>query len=122
MKKSILVIDDEKDLREILKKILSAEGYDVTIVADGEAALGKFKEKLFDLIVTDLRMPGLKGIDMPSSIERIHPQVKVVIVTGYPLDAEIQRKVDSEKYAYFAKPFDNIILVEKIKELLVNQR
>ena len=116
--KKILVVDDEKEIRAILKKILTREGYKVQSAQDGREAIRQFKKGGFELLVTDLRMPGPGVDDMLPEIERLDPAVKVVLITGYPLTPVIQQKVTAGRYVYFAKPFDNKILVAKLKELL----
>ncbi|HEX8265194.1 MAG TPA: response regulator, partial [Pyrinomonadaceae bacterium] len=63
-RKSILVVDDERSQREILEMILSGEGYDVTTAVSGEAALKFVRERHFDLVLTDLKMTGMSGIDL----------------------------------------------------------
>lgn len=114
----ILVVDDEKEIQNVLKKILSKGGFKVETAGNGKEALLKFKKKRFDLLITDLRMPVKGGTEMLAEAEKAHPEIKVIIVTGYPLDPETQKKVDSGRYLYFAKPFENTNLVEKVKELL----
>lgn len=123
--KKILVVDDEKALRDILKKIFTQEGYIVQTAGDGKEAISKLKnDKLrtsggreIDLLITDLRMPGIDGVKMLLEIEKVRPEIKVAIITGYPLDPSIRKKIDDGVYAYFAKPFDNEKLVEYVKGL-----
>lgn len=116
--KSILVVDDEGPLREILEKILKREGFSITTAANGREALKRFQKRRFDLLVTDLRMPGLGGPEMLKEMLRLQPEVPVILITGYPLDPEIQKRVAEGRYLFFPKPFDNRALVEKIKEVL----
>ena len=68
MKKKILVVEDEKTLCLLYEEELSKEGYDITAVTDAEAALVKLNEKSFDLIITDIRMPGKNGIELITQI------------------------------------------------------
>lgn len=114
----ILIIDDEGNLRGILKKILGKEGYRVETAENGEEGLLKLKERRFDLLITDLRMPGRGGAAMLSQVETLDPAVKVIVLTGYPLDPFTQKRVSEGSYLLVEKPFENAFLLEKIKQLL----
>lgn len=114
---TILVVDDEKEIQNILKKILSKEGFKVEMAGNGAEALSKFKKKRFDLLITDLRMPVRGGAEMLSEIERLDARIKVIVLTGYPLDPFTQKKVSEGRYLHFEKPFENALLLEKVKEL-----
>ena len=78
----VLVVDDETDARELLTQVLSQAGYDVDDAADGFAALAKVSRNRPDLVLTDLRMPGMHGVDLLQRIRRIHDDVPVIIATG----------------------------------------
>lgn len=116
--KNILLVDDEKDLLSVLSKILARAGYAVETAVDGKMGLEKFRKKPPDLVITDLRMPGIGGAEMLHQMEQEVPEIKVAIVTGYPLDPPIQEKVNQGRYLWFSKPFDNTSLVEKVRGLL----
>jgi two-component system nitrogen regulation response regulator GlnG len=76
------VVDDDADARELISLVLSQAGYDVDDAADGFAALTKASHVRPDVIVTDLRMPGMSGVDLLQRIRRIHGDVPVIIATG----------------------------------------
>lgn len=114
----ILIVDDEEELREILQKILTKAGYRVETAKNGEEGLLKFKERQFDLLITDLRMPARGGAEMLVQAERLDPAVKVIVLTGYPLDPLTQKRVHEGRYLLVEKPFENASLLEKVKELL----
>jgi DNA-binding NtrC family response regulator len=78
----ILVVDDDADARELFTQVLTQAGFDVDDAADGFAALAKVSHKRPDAVVTDLRMPGMDGIDLAQRIRRIHGDVPVIIATG----------------------------------------
>lgn len=115
---AILVVDDEEEMQNILKKILSKEGFKVETARNGEEALSKFKKKRYDLLITDLRMPVRGGAEMLSEVERLNAQIKVIVLTGYPLDPFTKKKVSEGRYIHFEKPFENALLLEKVKELI----
>ena len=81
-KTRVLVVDDEEDAREMLAAILTQAGYDVDDAADGFAALSKVSHYRPDVVVTDLRMPGMTGVDLLQRIRRIHGDVPVILATG----------------------------------------
>ena len=78
----VLVVDDDADTRELITLVLSQAGYDVDEAEDGFAALTKVSHVRPDAVVTDLRMPGMSGVDLLQRIRRIHGDVPVIIATG----------------------------------------
>ena len=81
-KTRVLVVDDEPDAREMLSAVLSQAGYEVADAADGFAALAHVSRYRPDVVVTDLRMPGMTGVDLLQRIRRVHGDVPVIIATG----------------------------------------
>ncbi|MFH1686246.1 MAG: response regulator [bacterium] len=79
----ILVVDDDIQLLELLVDTLSAIGYDVAGAGDGAEALGKLKEGHFDLLVTDIKMPGIDGISLLKKCRRYYPSLPVLFITGF---------------------------------------
>lgn len=116
--KKILLVEDEKALRDLLKKLLERSGFSVVVASNGDQALQIFKKGAINLIVTDLRMPVKGGGEMLREMEGINPSPPVVIITGYPLEPEIQEKVNAGRYHHFSKPFDNEEVLQCVKELL----
>ncbi|HMG27939.1 MAG TPA: response regulator, partial [Acidimicrobiia bacterium] len=80
---SILVVDDEPAIQDILTWSLTAEGYNVATASSGEEALTRFKEQDFDVIVTDLVMPGLNGLDLLERSRVLNPRASVIVMTAY---------------------------------------
>jgi DNA-binding NtrC family response regulator len=78
----VLVVDDETDARELMTQVLSQAGYDVDDAPDGFAALAKVSRYRPDVVLTDLRMPGMHGVDLLQRIRRVHGDVPVIIATG----------------------------------------
>ncbi len=114
MKKArILVIDDEQVIREGLKRILESEGYVTELCSSGCAAMDTVQNRSVDLIITDLKMPGMSGIDVLKSIHIVQPEIPVVMITGY---STVDTAVDAMKHGaadYITKPFtpENILQV-----------
>jgi DNA-binding NtrC family response regulator len=102
----ILVIDDEKAIRKTLTEILLFEGYKVEEAADGEEGLKKFKEKNFDLVLCDIKMPKLDGIDFLQKAGEVNPDVPVIMISGH---GNIETAVEAVKkgaFDFISKPPD----------------
>ena len=115
---SILVVDDEQRQREIYRDILQDEGYEAVTAPSGEAALRLVAQKRFDLILTDLNLTGMTGIQLLTEILRVDPTVAVVLITGYP---SIESAIDATKrgvYEYLEKPVDRSRLLEVVSDVL----
>lgn len=115
--KTILVVDDEGRQREVYRDILLDEGYSAEAASSGEAALRLLGQKRFDLVITDLNLPGMTGIDLLSAIQQADPTVTVVLITGYP---SIESAIEATKkgvYTYLEKPVDRDRLLEVVGEV-----
>src|SRR5579885_3498086 len=113
---SILVVDDEQRQREIYRDILRDEGYETVTAPSGEAALKLVAQKRFDLVLTDLNLTGMTGIDLLTEILQADPTVAIVIITGYP---SIESAIDATKrgvYQYLEKPVDRSKLLEVVND------
>ena len=114
----ILVADDDTVIREGLRRILTAEGYDVETVSNGRAALERLEQQRFKLLVTDLKMPGMSGLEVLQSLRACQPELPVVLITGY---AAIDNAVEAMKNGatdYLSKPFSNEEIVCKVKNAM----
>ena len=77
----ILVVDDEKSLREVMSIMLKRAGYEVTEASDGEQAIGQVNKEIYDLVITDLRMPRADGMDVLKAVKSSSPETVVLVVT-----------------------------------------
>jgi two-component system response regulator ResD len=100
----ILVVDDEKDVVDVLKASLFHKGYAVTAALNGEEALAQLKEQAADLILLDMVMPGLTGTEVARIVKGKYPHTKIVVVTAYPSASEELAKENISE-ASFIKPF-----------------
>jgi DNA-binding NtrC family response regulator len=94
----ILVVDDEQSMTQFLSIVLRKEGYQVTAVNNGKDALEKIRAENFDIVITDIKMPGMDGIQLLSSIKKQDPSLPVVIMTAY---ASQQSAIDSVNFGAF---------------------
>lgn len=103
---AILIIDDEKSIRKTLTEILSYEGYKIDEAGDGEEGLKKFKEKTYDLVLCDIKMPKLDGIEFLEKAKQIDADVPIIVISGH---GNIETAVEAVKkgaYDYISKPPD----------------
>ncbi|HEX8176875.1 MAG TPA: sigma-54 dependent transcriptional regulator [Pyrinomonadaceae bacterium] len=117
-RKSILVVDDEKSQREILEMILSSEGYDVTTAASGEAALKFAKEKRYDLVLTDLKMTGMDGIELLQHLLAQDSSILVILLTAHGSIESAKEALRRGAYDYLQKPYDRDQLLQTIRRAL----
>jgi len=113
-RKSILIVDDEKNIRLTLSQTLEALGVEPDTAANGEETLAKLKEKEFGLILLDLKMPGMDGMEVLRRVREIRPDIRVIIITAY---GTIESAVEAMKLGavdFIQKPF----ATEEIRELV----
>ncbi len=117
-RKSILVVDDEKNQREILETILSGEGYDVTTASSGEAAMKFVESRRFDLVLTDLKMTGMSGLDLLKELTNFDRSIIVILLTAH---GSVDSAVDALRlgaFDYLQKPYDSEKLLETVSRAL----
>ena len=106
MPAKILIVDDDASHRQMIQVVLSAEGYEIHEAEDGETAISNITNRFYDLILMDIRMTGISGIDALKEIKQLSPGIPVVIMTAY---ASVTTAVDALKagaYDYITKPLD----------------
>lgn len=112
----ILVADDEEIILRILQEELREEGYEVDLANNGADACKKFREKKYDLVILDNKMPKKNGIDVLKDIKKINPKIIVIMMTAF---GTINNAVEAMKlgaYDYITKPFENNDLIFKVKQ------
>ena len=119
---SVLVIDDKESVRQMLSKNLESEGYEVDLARDGIDGLRKAKEKRFDLVLTDLKLPRMDGLEVLSAVKELDPDIAVIVMTAYGTIETAVQAIKQGAFDYLAKPFDPDHLNFLIKRALENQR
>lgn len=109
-------------MRSLLTEILAQEGHQVTTAADGEEVVALLEREPFDLIMTDLVMPGLSGIEVLRAAKRIDPDCPVIIMTGYPSVESVVRLVRLGAVDYITKPFNVDVVKVTVAKLLEMRR
>ncbi len=112
----ILVVDDELSMREFLSILLEREGYDVLVAGSAEEALNLMESTLFDLVLSDVNMPGLTGIELLARIKEKSPETAVLMLTAFSAADQAVEAMKLGAYDYVFKPFKN----EEIKQLIKN--
>ena len=103
---NILIIDDEKAIRKTLTEILSYEGYKIEEAGDGEEGLRRFREKTFDVVLCDIKMPKIDGIEFLDKVRELNPDVPVIMISGHGTIETAVEAVKKGAYDYIAKPPD----------------
>ena len=101
----ILVVDDEKRIRQGCQKTLTLEGFEVALAESGDLAVEQLKNEHFDIILLDLMMPGLSGMDVLAHVKALHPDTVIIVITGY---ATLEHAIEAMKkgaFDFISKPF-----------------
>ncbi len=112
----VLVVDDERGMREFLTIMLQKEGYDVTSAGSGKEALEYIAQKAYDIVITDVRMPNITGVDVLKTVKECSPETVVIIVTAYASTETAVEAMKQGAYDYITKPFK----IEEIKLIIRN--
>lgn len=114
----VLVVDDEEIIRDSLSFILQKEGYDVQQAANGQEAFEKVKENPPDVIITDIEMPGMKGVELLEKVSHVSPQTFVIIITAYGSIETAIQALRKGAYDYILKPLDFDEMVLRVRRLM----
>jgi len=101
----VLVADDEASIRELLGRTLALAEYDVDVAVDGRSALDRLRVDNYDLLIADLRMPGVDGLQLIREARRFSATLKVIIITGYSSESAAIEAVNLGVNGYLTKPF-----------------
>jgi len=117
MATSVLIVDDESAIRESIKVVLDDEGYRTETAADGEAALIKIKEKNFDVVITDIKMPNMDGMELLKKASNISPETFFIIMTAFASVKTAISAIRAGAYDYLIKPIEFEDLLLRLKRL-----
>ena len=118
----ILVVDDEDIVRTSCIRTLSPEGYEVKLAKNGVEGLKMASEERFDLVLTDLKMPDMDGIEVLRIIKEKWPETAVIIVTGYQTVDTAVKAIKLGAYDYIEKPFTPDALISAVAEAMANRQ
>ena len=114
----VLLIEDDDDNRELMGEVLQEAGYEVVLVASGAEGLRTLAEQSIDVIVTDLGMPGMGGLEVAQAAKEIAPSVPVVVITGFADREDIKRARGREIDAVLVKPVDPDALTSVVDQMV----
>ncbi len=117
---SILVVDDELLIRDLLYDFFSSQGWSIAVAENGVKALEVMKNRQVDVVLTDIKMPEMDGLELTSELKRSHPDTPVVLMTGFPSVDTAVSALRSRVVDYVIKPF-NINQLFKLVEATVKR-
>jgi DNA-binding NtrC family response regulator len=121
MKHSILVVDDEAEICDLLQNFLAQEGYQVFTATNGVEAISLGKQNEPDLALLDIKMPGMDGIEVFRELKKVRNDMGVIILTGYGALGTAKEAMRLGAYDYLTKPFDLGLVKNVIQEALENK-
>ncbi len=116
MKGSILVVDDEQVVLKSCERVLAPDGYQVSTTSSAKDALGLLDKNRYDLIITDLKMPEMDGLEFMKQVRTRNPDINIVVITGYPSQESIKESLSLRIIDYLPKPFSPILLQEVVNK------
>ncbi len=119
---SILVIEDKDSMQRMLTDTLESEGYDVDAASDGQTGIGKARNKRYDVVLTDLKLPNMDGLGVLSEVKEIDPETSVILMTAYGTIETAVQAMRLGAYDFLTKPFDTEHLSMLIKRAIENSR
>ena len=117
----VLVVDDKRGSREALRKMLAKEGFDVAMAHDAETAVGAFGEAPANLVITDLRMPGMDGIELLRRVKRASPDTEVILISGVGSIESAVKAMREGAYDFLTKPLERVAVLKAIDKALEKQ-
>jgi DNA-binding NtrC family response regulator len=113
-KPKILIVDDEERFRNTMCKLLTVEGFEASTAGSGTQALEELRQRAYDVVILDVRMPEMTGVQVLAEIRKIDPEIEVIIMTGYASVDTAKEIMRIGAYDYLLKPYAINELIEKI--------
>lgn len=105
IRRKILVVDDEITVCKSIRMAILCDEYEIDTALSGEEALEKSREQSYELVITDLMMPGISGMDLLSALQKLNPDIRIIMVTGYPTIKTAVQSIKLGAFDYIPKPF-----------------
>ncbi|HOB32990.1 MAG TPA: sigma-54 dependent transcriptional regulator, partial [Verrucomicrobiota bacterium] len=122
MRATILLIEDDRSTASALEKVLENEGYAVKVVERGDEGLREAREQPYDLVITDLRMPGLSGLDLVGQLHTAKPKLPIIMMTAHGTTETAIEAMKLGAYEYLVKPFDADELLDLTASAVMSSR
>ena len=114
----ILVVDDDPEIHLLLKSILTETGWNIVSAYDGLEGLARLETAAYDLVLTDVRMPGLDGLELLQRIQKLRPSTRVVVMTAQNTPETLVRAIKDKAFTYFSKPFSTSAVIDMVGRAL----
>ncbi len=118
MMRRILIVDDETSIRDLCARVLKRNGFEVMTASTGEDAVRRLQESPYDLVISDIRMPGISGINVLTTAKALYPSIAVILITGFGTNEVADRASQSGAYKILTKPFDALELLGMVRKIL----
>ncbi len=115
----ILVVDDEASIRDLCARVLTRSGFKVTMASTGEDAVRRLQDEPFDLVISDIRMPGISGMDVLVMAKTLHPSIAVILITGFGTSEVVERANQSGADRILTKPFNALELLAMVRKIFL---
>lgn len=116
--RTILIVDDQTGIRLLLNEVFKKEGYQTLLAANGQQALQQAKETPPDVVLLDMKIPGMDGIEILKHLRKLQQDIRVIMMTAYGELDVIEESIDNGARCYFTKPFDVFEIRDAVKEML----
>jgi two-component system response regulator (stage 0 sporulation protein F) len=118
--KTILIVDDQTGIRLLLNEVFKKEGFQTLMAANGPQALKQAEENSPDIVLLDMKIPGMDGIEILKNLKRMRQDIKVIMMTAYGELDVIKESMVSGACCYYTKPFDVFEIRDAVKEMLTD--
>lgn len=118
----IIVVEDDKSMNDILVETLHDDGHQVTTAFSGPEAIEACKSQQYDLLITDVRLPGIDGVETIERIKRVHPEIKCIVITGYASEDTPVRAIRLNVSDYLFKPFSLAYFLNSVTKVLHQEK
>ncbi len=122
MSPHLLIVEDDSEMRDLLRKVLEKEGFRVSLAGNGHEAISSLSRNQFDLVVTDMLMPADGGLELLGSIRATQPSLPVIIITAFGDWRSYSRALELGAAAFISKPLKMAELITAIQMALAPQR
>ena len=116
--RKVLVVDDDAVVNKSITRVLSGEGYQVRETMSGREALAELEHQQYDLVFTDIKMPGMDGLEMTSRVKKAHPEIPVVVITGFGTEANENKARELGVSGFLRKPLTPEMIIENADRAL----
>ena len=121
MEGNILIVDDQKGVRRLLEELFKKEGWHVRVAADGQEAIDRVEEEVPDIILMDVKMPNMNGLESSQIILERYGNIPIIMMTAYGEIEVVKKALDAGVRKCITKPFDILVLRDMVNNLMMEQ-